>query len=354
MSPGRAGRWSPASTSAGPRCRSSSPTMRDRLLFEYVEPTDRSSLVGQIVALVDGARRHLQQDIVAVGVAIPGRVDPEDGSVSMAVNLGITHLPLGPMVESALGIPTFVEHDARAAALWLSEQRGGRLGSGAGERRLRGDRDRHRGRRRPRRGNCSAATTALPARSATSPPIRTVSVCACGLRGCLETIAAGPGDRSPGRRGDGGRSQHRPVTPPECRGCLPCQFCRRRGRARDRRPSGDPPRPGDPIARPDPRRQADRHRRRRRSRRTRPTRTHPSAHRSRTRGLATGRGRAWRCDGRAACHRPRRLAPAGRRRSLDTASACERGWASDKRPWRFSEIRIMMVGPREKFVTDKP
>src|SRR4029079_14740583 len=73
-------------------------------------------------ACVAGPRRHLEQDIVAVGVAIPGRVDPEDGSVSMAVNLGISHLPLGPMLEAELGIPTFVEHDARAAALWLSEQ----------------------------------------------------------------------------------------------------------------------------------------------------------------------------------------------------------------------------------------
>ena len=40
----------------------------------------------------------------------------------MAVNLGITHLPLGPMLQAELGVPTFVEHDARAAALWLSQR----------------------------------------------------------------------------------------------------------------------------------------------------------------------------------------------------------------------------------------
>ncbi len=40
----------------------------------------------------------------------------------MAVNLGISHLPLGPLLEAALGTPIFVEHDARAAAFWLSEQ----------------------------------------------------------------------------------------------------------------------------------------------------------------------------------------------------------------------------------------
>ena len=75
---------------------------RDRILYEHVAPTDRSSLVGQIAGLVVDARRELQQDIVAVGVAIPGHVDPEDGSVSMAVNLGITHLPLGSMLEAEL------------------------------------------------------------------------------------------------------------------------------------------------------------------------------------------------------------------------------------------------------------
>jgi glucokinase len=164
---------------------------RDRLQFEYVEPTDRSSLVGQIVALVDGARRHLEQDIVAVGVAIPGRVDPEDGSVSMAVNLGISHLPLGPMLEAELGIPTFVEHDARAAALWLSEQ----VADGPGQ------------------VPASVAFLAIGTGVAAGVVLNGALLrgdnsfagevghivadpdgvlCACGLRGCLETIAAGP------------------------------------------------------------------------------------------------------------------------------------------------------------------
>jgi glucokinase len=165
---------------------------QDRLLFEYVEPTDRSSLVDQIVALVEGARRHLDQEIVAVGVAIPGRVDPEGGSVSMAVNLGITHLPLGPMLQDALGLPIFVEHDARAAALWLSEPAAG--GGDAG----------------PKSVAFVAIGTGIAAgvvldgtllrgengfagevgHTAADPD---GVVCACGLRGCLETIAAGPG-----------------------------------------------------------------------------------------------------------------------------------------------------------------
>jgi predicted NBD/HSP70 family sugar kinase len=164
---------------------------RERILYEHVEPTDRSSLVGQIAGLVEGARLQLRQDIAAVGVAVPGHVDPKDGSVSMAVNLGITHLPLGPLLETALGVPIFVEHDARAAAVWLSEQ--GADGSvqspaslaflaiGTGISAgvvldgvlLRGD-------------NSVAGEVG----HVVADPDGTA--CACGLRGCLETIAAGP------------------------------------------------------------------------------------------------------------------------------------------------------------------
>ncbi len=165
---------------------------QDRVLYEHAAPTDRSALVDQIAGLVDDARRHLRQDVAAVAVAIPGHVDPADGSVSMAVNLGITHLPLGSMLQAELGVPVFVEHDARAAALWLSRQAvdgwadapasiaflaigtgisAGIVLDGAV---LRGD------------NNFAGEVGHLVA----DPD---GVVCACGLRGCLETIAAGPG-----------------------------------------------------------------------------------------------------------------------------------------------------------------
>ncbi len=163
----------------------------DRILYERTAPTDPPALVGQIAGLVDDARRQLVQDVVAVGVAIPGHVDPADGSVSMAVNLGITRLPLGPLLQAELGVPVFVEHDARAAALWLSRQAvdgsapapssvaflaigtgisAGVVLDGAV---LRGD-------------NSFAGEVGHVVADPNG------MVCACGLRGCLETIAAGP------------------------------------------------------------------------------------------------------------------------------------------------------------------
>ena len=109
----------------------------------------------------------------------------------MAVNLGITHLPLGPMLQTELGVPIFVEHDARAAALWLSEQAADgsaqapasvaflAIGTGISAGvvldgvLLRGD-------------NSFAGEVG----HVVADPDGVV--CACGLRGCLETIAAGP------------------------------------------------------------------------------------------------------------------------------------------------------------------
>jgi predicted NBD/HSP70 family sugar kinase len=164
---------------------------RDRILYEHVAPTDRMSLVVQIAGLVDDARRDLEQDVAAVGVAIPGHVDPEDGSVSMAVNLGITHLPLGPRLATELGVPIFVEHDARAAVLWLSEHAAGgsvqapasvaflAIGTGI---------------------SAGVVLDGLLLRGENGFAGEVGHVvadpdgarCACGLRGCLETIAAGP------------------------------------------------------------------------------------------------------------------------------------------------------------------
>lgn len=58
----------------------------------------------------------------AVGVSIGGPLDVERGIVESPPNLpGWDHIPLKEMLEDRLGVPTYVEHDARAGALaeWL-------------------------------------------------------------------------------------------------------------------------------------------------------------------------------------------------------------------------------------------
>jgi glucokinase len=164
---------------------------RDTIHYQRVAPTDTSALVRQLAGMIDDARRGVGEGIAAVGVAIPGQVDPEDGSVSTAVNLGISHLPLGSILQSELGIPAFVEHDARAAVVWLSRHAADgtvlapssvaflAIGTGLAAgivldgALLRGD-------------------NGLAGEIGHIVVDPAGAECPCGMRGCLETIVAGP------------------------------------------------------------------------------------------------------------------------------------------------------------------
>jgi glucokinase len=128
-------------------------------------------------------------EVEAIGLGVPGRVDTATGDVTFAVNLGWQHLHLGRRLEEALGVRCVVENDVRAAAIGLHDrQTFGRtddlvfLGIGTGisagvvlDGRL------HRGVR-----GLAGEIGHVVLDSDGAP-------CACGLRGCFETIAAGAG-----------------------------------------------------------------------------------------------------------------------------------------------------------------
>src|SRR5437667_10165235 len=61
--------------------------------------------------------------VAAVGVGVPGRVDPVAGGVALAVNLGWHRLPLREQLEGRLGVPRVIENDVRAAAAGSREPR---------------------------------------------------------------------------------------------------------------------------------------------------------------------------------------------------------------------------------------
>lgn len=55
-------------------------------------------------------------EIAFIGVGSPGSIDPKNGVVATANNLGFNNLPLKQMIEERLNIETFIENDANAAA----------------------------------------------------------------------------------------------------------------------------------------------------------------------------------------------------------------------------------------------
>jgi len=166
----------------------------DTVRGRVVAPTavgDPDKAAASIASMVLRALSHANAtpaDVAALGIGLPGRVDREHGHVTLAVNLDWHDLPLGPRLEEALGIPTFVENDVRAAALGLHRRRlfgpaeslaflaiGTGISAGVVL-----DGVLHRG----------ANGLAGEIGHVVIEPDGTR--CACGNRGCFETVAAGP------------------------------------------------------------------------------------------------------------------------------------------------------------------
>lgn len=153
------------------------------------EPEEAIEQIATVIREAVTAAEATLEDVAAVGLGVPGRVDTATGDVTFAVNLGWQHLPLGRRLEAVLGVPCVVENDVRAAAVGLHRESGYRgvddliyLGIGTGisagvvlDGRL------HRG----VRGMAGEIGHVVLDPDG--------AACACGLRGCFETIAAGAG-----------------------------------------------------------------------------------------------------------------------------------------------------------------
>jgi predicted NBD/HSP70 family sugar kinase len=162
---------------------------RDAVLARLTVPTDGRGLADQVI---DAALRTLGAGDrvpfpVAVGIGVPGHVDGRHGTLRMAVNLDARELPLGEIVRDALGVPCFLEHDARAAALWLHQQHGDpqaslaylSVGTGISAAVVVA-------------GRLLRGATGLAGEIGHVVADPNGAECRCGLRGCLEAVAAGP------------------------------------------------------------------------------------------------------------------------------------------------------------------
>ena len=123
----------------------------------------------------------------SIGIGIPGLVDSSSGRVRHAVNLGLDGLELGGELAGRLGVVVRVENDVKAAALGayhLMSMTGSiaylNLGTGlaAG---IVVDGELWRGSR------------GIAGEIGHIPIDPNGAVCACGQRGCLETVASGSG-----------------------------------------------------------------------------------------------------------------------------------------------------------------
>jgi glucokinase len=128
------------------------------------------------------------EQVVAVGIGVPGQVDGDAGTVSHAVNLGWAQVHLAADVSAILGVPCTLDNDVRAAAEGVRAQRmlgDARdflylsVGTGIAAGVVIDDVVRHGAHQL---GGEVGHLIVVPG----GPR------CACGQRGCLESIASGP------------------------------------------------------------------------------------------------------------------------------------------------------------------
>ncbi|WP_182111240.1 MULTISPECIES: ROK family protein [unclassified Actinotalea] len=147
------------------------------------------AVVESIVAAAVAALEHAGTPLAAVaslGVGMPGAVDAATGVVRDAVNLGITALDLRAVLTERLGAPTYVENDVNAAAVAAYDAFGGgcrcvaylNLGTGLAAGFVLD-------------GALWRGATGVAGEIGHLVVDPAGAPCACGLRGCLETVASG-------------------------------------------------------------------------------------------------------------------------------------------------------------------
>ena len=127
-------------------------------------------------------------DVGAVGIGVPGRVDPATGVVRRAVNLRWHEVQVGSALSDGLGVPCLLENDVRLAALGVQRLLGNAsirnlvyvsIGTGIAAGLILDGRV-YRG------AHGLAGEIGHMIVDPDGPP------CLCGARGCLEALAAGP------------------------------------------------------------------------------------------------------------------------------------------------------------------
>jgi glucokinase len=122
----------------------------------------------------------------AVGLVVPGVVDPQQGIAVYAANIGWRQLHLRQIVAEAVGLPVVLDHDVRAAGLAELELGAGRglqdvlyvaLGTGVAAAVI-------------TRGEVVAGATDRAGELGHLPVFPDGEPCACGQRGCTETYAS--------------------------------------------------------------------------------------------------------------------------------------------------------------------
>jgi glucokinase len=161
---------------------------------QVMQPTDTASpestlrSIARCVTSVIQATGDKAGRICAIGLGIPGMIDPVRGICLHAVNLNWRNVPVRDWLEQELGLPCAIENDVSAAALGESRYGAGKgleqmvylsLGTGIAARMI-------------IQGNLYRGAHGMAGEIGHTVFHFNGPLCRCGARGCLEALAAGP------------------------------------------------------------------------------------------------------------------------------------------------------------------
>ena len=149
----------------------------------------RAVIASTVAAVTELAERvgTATADFGAIGVGVPGAVDPASGRVAHAVNLGLDGLALGDELAARLGVRVRLENDVNAAALGAFHLLGHgpersmaylNLGTGLAAGLVLG-------------GRLWRGSRGTAGEIGHIPVDPAGELCSCGQRGCLELLASG-------------------------------------------------------------------------------------------------------------------------------------------------------------------
>ena len=159
------------------------------------KPTDTTNperVMASVTQTVYESLHHAKvtpQQIQVIGVGIPGLVDPKTGVVRQAVNLNLDSYPLGQALTAEFNTPSFLENDVRAAAVGAFEYINRHetvthiaylsMGTGISAGLILD-------------GNLYRGVNGMAGEIGHAIVEPNGVRCRCGMRGCLETVIAGP------------------------------------------------------------------------------------------------------------------------------------------------------------------
>ena len=154
-----------------------------------------ATIMESICTVVDDVLAQAAERPSAIGIAVPGTVDRDRGIAVSAVNVGWRNLPLVALLQERYDLPGVIANDANSGAWGEFVFGTGKymqnlvyitVGTGIGGGIIDAG--------RVMRGKGSAGEIGHILVSPGGP------LCNCGVRGCLESLAAGPGIARRGRK----------------------------------------------------------------------------------------------------------------------------------------------------------